>query len=347
MDLRLPTFLTAVALHVLGATAVAQSGEREAPVVISWGVVDNYVGGRSYFESRMTVRNAGSEGLGDDWAIYFNFIRRIRSDSLVGPLSIRLLNGSFYEMKPEAGFRLAPGDSVSLRIIASNWVIRKSAAPSGFYIVTADGRARPLPEVQIEPFLTDRQVDRYRDDEWPLATAATRFETNKRVSLLPDGAFSPVIPTPAGMRFGEGSLRIEAPVRIRADERLSGEAGQLSAALRDFFGLESIVVTDSDLDPDLDSDFDSDFDSESDALISLSVSAAGAANSECGGDAGESYELDVGREGIRVAGTDEAGVFYGIQSLLALIDPAAIGGSGGPVEVPHVAIADCPRFPYR
>jgi hexosaminidase len=310
-------------------SAVAQHSAHEAHLAISWGVVDNYVGGASYFESKMTVRNTGHATLGDDWAVYFNFIRRIHGDSLTGPLSIRFQNGSFYEMRPEPGFRLPPGDSVSVRIIASNWVIRKSAAPSGFYVVQADGVRATIDDVRIEPFLEGRQVDRHADDEWPVATAATRFETNQRVSLLPDGAYSPVIPTPVEMRIGSDVVRLETPIQIRADESLSNEAHYLSATLKAWFGLESNVESESVVGPG----------------ISISLSTAELPTSTCG--PGESYQLDIDNRGIRITGSDPAGVFYGVQSLLALVDPAAIGSVNSSVDVPHTVINDCPRFAYR
>lgn len=55
----------------------------------------------------------------------------------------------------------------------------------------------------------------------------------------------------------------------------------------------------------------------------------------------EAYQLtvDATEELITITGTGNAGVFYGIQTLLALMDDQGL--------VPQVSIRDSPRFPYR
>lgn len=55
----------------------------------------------------------------------------------------------------------------------------------------------------------------------------------------------------------------------------------------------------------------------------------------------EAYQLtvDATEELITITGTGNAGVFYGIQTLLALMDDQGF--------VPQVSIRDSPRFPYR
>ena len=53
----------------------------------------------------------------------------------------------------------------------------------------------------------------------------------------------------------------------------------------------------------------------------------------------EGYTLNIGKEGIEIEATGEAGLFYGIQSFLSL--------TNGGREVPYARITDEPRFPYR
>lgn len=57
------------------------------------------------------------------------------------------------------------------------------------------------------------------------------------------------------------------------------------------------------------------------------------------GDA-ESYTLAAGGDGVRIAGADEAGLFYGVQTLVQLL---ATSGDA----VPATTITDAPRFAYR
>lgn len=64
----------------------------------------------------------------------------------------------------------------------------------------------------------------------------------------------------------------------------------------------------------------------------------------------EGYKLDVKQSGITICGADEAGVFYGIQSLLQLF-PAEIYSEkkckGMDWTVPTVSIYDAPERPWR
>ena len=58
----------------------------------------------------------------------------------------------------------------------------------------------------------------------------------------------------------------------------------------------------------------------------------------------EGYRLLVSENGVEIAGASNAGIFYGVQTLLKSIPAAA---DGMQVELPAVSINDYPRFPYR
>lgn len=314
-------------LIVIGSAPHASFSQSD-PLSISWGVVDNLAGGARYFRSSLTIRNEGSEVMDDNWALYFNFIRRIDPDSVRGPVQIRLINGSFYELIPDDDLEIPPGDSIEIGLIASNWVIRESAAPSGFYLIRDGGPALPIEDVEIRPFLSKRQVHRHPNDRLPLSTPITRFEANMRVTLLEDGAFSPIIPTPRSLKAGSAALRLASPISITADSAGRLEAEYLVDLLDRLFGLKSTVIG-----PGIP------------AQIALTVSPNEPLLASCG--SAEAYSLAADSGGIRITGRDRAGLFYGIQSLVGLIDPEFLGGDGSPVDVPHTRIEDCPRFRYR
>jgi hexosaminidase len=63
----------------------------------------------------------------------------------------------------------------------------------------------------------------------------------------------------------------------------------------------------------------------------------------------EGYTLKVDRDGIEITGNDEAGAFYGIQTLLQIIReiPAKDKDSPSRYAVPYVRILDYPRFAWR
>lgn len=77
--------------------------------------------------------------------------------------------------------------------------------------------------------------------------------------------------------------------------------------------------------------------------LALSVGDPAAITVEIDGiGAAESYRLTVTDSACRIAGADPAGLFYGIQTLCQLIEPAGDGW-----VVPAVRIDDAPRFAYR
>lgn len=56
------------------------------------------------------------------------------------------------------------------------------------------------------------------------------------------------------------------------------------------------------------------------------------------------YSLEVKKEGIFISAATEEGVFYGVQTLIQLLDP---NGKDKTLAVPFVKIKDEPRFQYR
>src|SRR5690606_21309746 len=61
------------------------------------------------------------------------------------------------------------------------------------------------------------------------------------------------------------------------------------------------------------------------------------------------YNMTVDGKGIYIAGDNEDGVFYGIQTLIQLL-PVPEAGSKirrDKLNIPYVAIEDAPRFAYR
>lgn len=61
------------------------------------------------------------------------------------------------------------------------------------------------------------------------------------------------------------------------------------------------------------------------------------------GRAKEGYRLRVGRNGIYIEGNDEAGCFYGMQSLIQLLPT----DKQAALKVPYIKVTDAPRFSYR
>ncbi|MFT7665161.1 MAG: hexosaminidase, partial [Planctomycetota bacterium] len=63
----------------------------------------------------------------------------------------------------------------------------------------------------------------------------------------------------------------------------------------------------------------------------------------CGSQRTEGYRLEIRESGVRLSGTDEAGIFYGLQSLAALAGRL----ENGVIELPEISIEDWPDFSHR
>ncbi|HEY4151001.1 MAG TPA: family 20 glycosylhydrolase [Chitinophagaceae bacterium] len=60
------------------------------------------------------------------------------------------------------------------------------------------------------------------------------------------------------------------------------------------------------------------------------------------------YTLNITKEEVYIAGDNESGTFYGMQSLLQLLPmPGQKGANGERLSIPQVSITDYPRFAYR
>ena len=137
-----------------------------------------------------------------------------------------------------------------------------------------------------------------------------------------------LLPRPTTYRVDEGEFPLTASTAIRVgDPALAGTAHWLQAALRPSTGLPLLTESAEA--------------GATDSVISLEIAD---------GLGPEAYELTVTPAGVRIAGGDAAGVFYGCQALLQLL-PAAVYRqgfvSGVRWAVPAVAVADAPRFRWR
>src|SRR5581483_9430063 len=66
------------------------------------------------------------------------------------------------------------------------------------------------------------------------------------------------------------------------------------------------------------------------------------ANEKAGPDSREAYRLAIDGSGVRISGRSSAAVYYGIQTLLELVD-----GRAGAASLPRIEIEDWPSLPYR
>ncbi|MFJ4173596.1 beta-N-acetylhexosaminidase [Microbacterium sp. NPDC089696] len=123
----------------------------------------------------------------------------------------------------------------------------------------------------------------------------------------------PLVPLPSSASVGVGRLPITESTRVIGD---SPATTQLKDAVAQRTGIR---------------------------LTASDVAAPGAIALRVDGTAApaEGYRLTVA-DGVEIVGGDEAGLFYGVQTLRQLLSE-----DGGAWSLPHVEIVDAPRFPRR
>ncbi len=139
-----------------------------------------------------------------------------------------------------------------------------------------------------------------------------------------------VIPTPQKMEVRAGRFRLAADTRIKIDAASAETAEYLAAKLRAPTGFPFPIYTN---------------DEPLKGVIELTTKGAKAEL------APEGYELEVAPDGVSIKAPTQAGLFYGVQTLLQLLPPEIFTNSkvaNVNWEIPFALhIEDRPRFAWR
>lgn len=317
-------------LLLLAACAPDDPDKKTSEYEALWEVVSNFeVEGRSVVA--LTIKNRSGADLGRDWTMYYNTLRLFDSSTMPPELEHRHINGDFFELKPTDAFSPLPdGQSRRFEFELLGQAIIEMDAPHGAYLVFDDERIVPL-EIKVAPMIREEQYRRAPDDPMASAMGPELFEQHADLSVLPAESLLPVIPTPLVYNTMADAFELTARTPIRYEPGLQQEARFLARSLAALLGSEPPV-------------------SEGTGGISggiqLSVGAVRVdGRPRSAGD--EAYRLLVGSDGISIAGSDQAGVFYAIQSLRAMLPVEAWKRPARSLTLQGVSVEDAPSFEYR
>ena len=297
---------------------------------LSWSATNNVLPDNR-FENELTLHNTGEDALGDDWELYFSFMRGVDTDIASSEVDMEHINGDFYRITPAGDYQqLNPGDSITITYDGLGATILKTDAPDGAYLKFADDRIEPVDEVTVLPFDEDRQLHRSPNDEVPFASPENIFDRNEPLSPLPADDITKITPTPVHLQHNEGSFTLDENIQISYEQGLQRQARFLSAKLEELLPF-SVPVTEQN-------------NEDGQQPIHLSTNAV-EVDEHLKQEGDEAYRLAVNSGGIEITGVDQAGVLYGIQSLRALL-PAAPDQPEA-VTIDAVTVEDAPQLAYR
>ncbi len=304
---------------------ISCSPEREpvTGIKLKWKLEKNFEeNGRSFHEAIFTITNTGTGVLKDNWELYWNQSPRkiVRFDTSQN-VSMVQINGDFYQMKALEGFNLAENETIQIKVVASDWMIKEGDAPVGVYMVSYHNGIKKIKVIEaytVEKFENENQINRSSDDAEPFPTATYLFDQNTKLSPLPPNELYPVIPTPSSYQKQKGQFVFIPEYTVSATPELQNEASYLLQTIKDRFDLTGNLLRETD----------------NDATIELKIDNTI--------NKAEGYRLTAKKEKIKITGKDPAGVFYGIQTMLELIEKKEDNWT-----VPAYNITDHPAYGYR
>lgn len=316
----------------------ALAGGSEVEISVAWRLIENRPEGR--FQAELKLHNDGAEALAGEWALYFNSASKLLRDSVPADFELTHVNGDFYVLQPSAGAKpLEPGDSRNLKWEGEPWAINVSDAPSGFYLIR-DARSerptKPIPvPIRVDQFPEAAKLRRGETDIVPVVTAESRYLENESLRKLPADQLCKVVPTPVEIQPRSGHIWLQSSTKIICETPVAVEATFLANALGELL-MGGVALEQS-----------AEGNKAAPDVVNLRIADVEVAGSvKRKGD--EAYVLTVNPErGMEIVGSDRAGVFYGAQTLRALLPVESYRQRNNRIEIGAVRIADAPRFRYR
>ncbi|GGC07541.1 family 20 glycosylhydrolase [Dyadobacter sediminis] len=331
-----------VVLSFILLAGCGQSGgiskEQAEKIGISWKLVSNFVEPAGSFEAKFTIRNGSDFTMdGSNWALFFNMSPRpIQTNKMPQPATVEHINGDWYKMVPAKDFKLNSGDSIVVNYKGTDAVIKETDAPLGLYFVFYDkeGKEKDIVQVadySIEPFTTKEQILRGKNDRRQIPTAETRYKDNLAFTKIGAEQLLKIIPSPVKINAGSGTFALSSKSQIFYQEGLENEARFMAAKLKTLSGTDFTIKNGLPANGTADS-----------AAIVLKTDKI-----TVNGIAKEAYHLGIDQKGISISGSDAAGVFYGIQSLLQLVPTANYQKADNTINLGYIQVEDAPRFHFR
>ncbi len=265
----------------------------------------------------LTLKNQGAVDLdASGWTLYFNQLSGNPATKEIGEgLSLDRVQGDFWSIAPGAGFGgLKAGTTLVLEWDLQGVMTSANFLPFTPFIKLDQKEEAELVQADILPIDNELIPASIR------FTAQDRFEENDKYDFSDKGTKTQIIPSPQSVRGKSGNLEVGG-FTIYAEESFQAEAAWFKAFVQSELG--STVEESS---------------SESANVHLLrdeSISNP------------EAYALNIDGSKVTITASSNAGIFYGLQSLIALFPVEVFTSGSATMNLPQVSILDSPAFPYR
>jgi hexosaminidase len=301
---------------------------------LQFTVQSNQLNTPSRFNAAITLQNNSALALpagAADWQIYFHLIRRIERTQQHG-LQIEHVQGDLHRISPVAGFAgLKPSQQLTLPFESGPWMVSYSDFMPRAFIAFANLQAEVFTNTDTEDFsrfvqpinTAEQQLRSLGEpDQVPVVDAALRFSHNEQLNSarISDDVSTRIIPTPLQAEFSKRRITLDNSWHIHFSGRLTQEAKYLQQQLQQM----GVALPGSSAATD-----------KKTSVITLLVDSSLAVSAE-------GYQLDISDKAIRITGKDNAGAFYAVQSLLALLQQ-----QDNKLLLPAGKITDQPRAAWR
>lgn len=264
----------------------------------------------------MTLVNTGNAIDSKDWTIYFHSIRLIL-DTDNDQFTISRVTGDLHKLEPTEKFDgFAAGETVVIPMIGEYWQLFETDFMPRAFVAAPNAEPRNIVSLDTEDTsqyideLSGELLKRTPGDNNVFATAASRFENNTDVEQ--QDVASHIIPTPLKTTLTHGTADLSQGISIIS----AGINSEQRKALNNRAALLGLHTN-------------------GDYQVGINFDKNQFKNGVSG-----SYKLEVTKEKATIIAFDDAGAFYGVQSLLALV-------SVDKATIPTLRIEDEPRFDYR
>ncbi|WP_043317235.1 family 20 glycosylhydrolase [Microbulbifer sp. HZ11] len=278
---------------------------------------------------RISLINNGPAVAADerDWTLYFHSVRRSLALLNTDAFTLERVNGDLHRLIPSEQFAgIGSGETLQLDLLAESWMQFESDFQPRLFVVDSEGEPHIIRSTDTDDLsdivlpITKNDPNNWKrvaDDANTLATASSRFqEFTADIQPVQEQEWrGRIIPQPVSVQLPDAPLiQLGAGIALQAEGL---EAGHVDALEQRLATLQLSAVGDKAY------------------PVSVKIDA-GAFDTQPAG----AYRLTANEQGAEVIGADASGAFYGVQSLLALVD---LKGA----TLPPAVVNDAPRFPHR